>query len=98
MRVSIQISTLLAIQTRPESDQIEYCKDGIEAATFDKWRAKYLHLSVGNEELFVTLITGHESPTWLKKRYKYAYIEIEEPFLKIPEILSSKMKDKSGKI
>ena len=68
MPVSIQISTLLAIQTRQESDQIEYCKDAIEAATFDKWLAKYLHLSVGNEELFVTLITGHESPTWLQKK------------------------------
>ena len=73
MRVSIQISTPLAIQTRQESDQIEYCKDAIEAATFDKWRAKYLHLSVGNEELFVTLITGHESPTWLKKKLQVCF-------------------------
>ena len=66
MPASTQTSTLLAIQTRPKSDQIECCTDEIVSAIVGKGQAKYHHWSIASEELYVMLTTGHESPTWLK--------------------------------
>ena len=66
MPASTQTSTLLAIQTRPKSDQIECCTDEIVSAIVGKGRAKYHHWSIASEELYVMSTTGHESPTWLK--------------------------------